>query len=509
MEFVLGCDIGSQAVKVILLNAEGQMVAEAGADYPIQYPKPTWAEQDPEGWITALGSAVRALLNESGVRPDQVRAIGLDAQVDGVVAVDSSGQPLRPAIIWMDRRATAQIDRIRQTCDPARVFQISGLNLDPYHVAPKIRWIADHQPEIFERARNFLLPGSYVAYRLTGELGVDYSNASSMLLMDVRTKQWSPELCRYFDIPIQHLAPIYPATAVLGTLLPQVASSLGLRPETRVILGCGDEHAACLGAGVVKPGLVCDITGTAEPVGAASAHLHFDETGLVETHCHAHPDLWLLENPGFVSGGNYRWFRDQFGSEEVERASRTNVDAYALLDQAAQAVPAGSDGLVMLPCLMGAMTPTWNPHARGTFIGFTLTHERRHFARAILEASAYALRDITDRMQQMGLELGEIRAVGGGARSPLWRQIKADVTGLPVTLLHTVETTALGAGLLALAGVGLVGSLEEAVELAVQVVERREPDPATQARYEDFYQLYREAYFSLLPVFDQATRITP
>ena len=483
------------------------MVAEAGASYAIQYPRPTWAEQDADDWMAALTQAIHGLLKESGVRPDQIRAIGLDAQVDGVVPVDLSGVPLRSAIIWMDRRATAQVERLQGIYDPARVFQISGLNLDPYHVAPKIRWVADNQPEIFEREHRFLLPGSYVAYRLTGELAVDYSNASSTLLMDVCTKDWSPELCRLFEIPIERLAPIHPATAVLGSLLPEMARILGLKADTRVILGCGDEHAACLGAGVVKPGLVCDITGTAEPIGAASVDLHFDETGLIETHCHAHPDLWLLENPGFVSGGTYRWFRDQMGQEEVEKAAQLSADAYELLDQAAGTVPPGCDGLIMLPCLMGAMTPTWNPKARGTFMGFTLTHEKKHFARAILEASAYALRDITDRMQQMDLELEEIRAVGGGARSALWRQIKADVTSLPVTLLHTVETTALGAGLLGLVGGGFVSSLEEAVEMAIQVVERREPDPGAQAQYEPYYQLYRETYFSLLPVFDQAARI--
>ncbi len=504
MEYVIGCDVGSQAVKVVLLNAEGQLVAESGADYPIRFPRPTWAEQEAEDWIAAMTVAIRGLLKGAGVRADRVRAVGLDAQVDGVVAVDAHGKPLRPAILWMDRRATEQVERIRETCDPARVFRVSGLNLDPYHVAPKIRWITDHEPEVYAQAHCFLLPGSYVAYRLTGELGVDYSNASSTLLMDVHTKEWSPELCRCFEIPPDRLAPIYPATAVLGTLLPEVAHSLGLSGNTRVLLGCGDEHAACLGAGVVISGLVCDITGTAEPVGAASADLRFDDTGLVETHCHAHPDLWLLENPGFVSGGNYRWFRDQFAVEEVKRASQSNADAYELLDEVANLAPPGSDGLIMLPCLMGAMTPTWNPKARGVFLGFTLTHEKRHFARAILEASAYALRDITNRMQEMGMELSEIRAVGGGARSPLWRQIKADVTGLPVTMLHTVETTALGAGLLALVGAGFVSSLEEAVEVAVKVVERREPDPINRARYEEFYELYRQAYFTLLPVFDRA-----
>jgi len=230
---------------------------------------------------------------------------------------------------------------------------------------------------------------------------------------------------------------------------------------------------------------------------------------LVETHCHADPDLWLLENPGFVSGANYRWFRDQFSAEEMNRSVKEKVDAYALLDAQAEAIPPGSEGLIMLPCLMGAMTPTWNALARGTFMGFTLAHGHAHFSRAILEASAYAIRDITDQMIHMGLSLQEIRTVGGGARSPLWRQIKADVTGLPVSITNTAETTALGAGILALAGSGLMNSLSEAVNATTHVIETREPNAQIHTLYEEYYQLYRSTYFSLLPVFEQAAKINP
>ncbi len=507
MEYVIGCDVGSQAVKAILVDAAGRIVAESGADYAIDYPKPAWADQPAERWSEGIISAISALVRGNGIRPEQVRAIGLDGQVDGFVPIDREGKPLRPAIIWMDRRAVAQVERVAEKCQAARMFQLSGLNLDAYHVAPKILWFEQNEPELFAQARTFLLPGSYAAYFLTGELGVDYSNASSTLLMDVRTRTWSDELCACFDIDARSMAPIYPATHVLGTLRPHLAELMGLSPKTQVILGCGDEHAACLGAGVVSAGLVCDIGGTAEPVCAAAAQPVFDDTGLVETHCHAHPDLWLLENPGFVSGGNYRWFRDHFAQAEQQQAAAQGLNAYDLLNKAAEQVPPGSEGLIMTPTLMGAVAPTWNALARGVFFGFTLTHRREHFVRALLEGSAYALRDITDRMQAIGLQNREIRAVGGGARSPLWRQIKADVTGLPVALPQTVETTALGTAMLAMAGCGMVASLAEAVDACVQIVETREPDARTRARYEEYYQLYRATYFALLPVFEQAARI--
>lgn len=507
MDCVIGCDIGSQGVKAVLLSGEGRLLGEAGAGYGIDYPHPTWAEQSADQWLSALRSAVRQLLCQTGTPGDRVHAIGLDAQVDGVVPVDGSGRALRPAIIWMDRRAVAQCDAVAAKADPARLFQLSGLNLDASHVAPKIRWLAENEPEVFARSERFLLPGSYVAHRLTGEFGVDYSNASSTLLMNVRSRTWSPELCGLFDIAPERLAPIRPATDSLGTLRPHAAEALGLSESTTVVLGSGDEHAACLGAGVTRPGVVGDIAGTAEPVCAASVEAAFDPTGLVETHCHADPGLWLLENPGFVSGANYRWFRDQFAPDEVRLASERGINAYDLLNEAAASVPPGSEGLLLLPCLMGAMAPTWNAAARGTFFGFTLAHTRAHFVRAVLEASAYAVRDITDQMRRIGLPLQEIRVVGGGARSRLWRQIKADVTGLPVALPQTTETTALGAAMLALVGVGACPSLARAAELSVRIVETLDPRPEVQARYEDYYRLYRSTYDALLPVFEQAARI--
>jgi xylulokinase len=506
MQYVIGCDVGTQSVKAALVALDGGVRHEASSGYTPSFPCPAWAEQAPGLWMDALVQAIRALRDATHFEPHEVGALGLATQVDGVVPVSADGRALRDAIIWMDRRAVAQCDAVAAAADPARLFQLSGLNLDPSHVAPKIRWITEHEPAIAAQTAHYLLPGSYVALALTGELGVDGSNASSTLLMDVRERRWSPELCALFGVDPARLAPILPATAPLGALRPAAAEALGLSPRTLVVVGCGDEHAACLGAGAAHPGVVCDIAGTAEPVCIASAEPRFDPSGLVETHCHADPDSWLIENPGFVSGANLRWFRDEFAAEEVRRAAAEGVSAYELLTRAAEGVAPGADGLVLLPCLMGAMAPTWNANARGAFVGFTLAHGRAHFARAVLEASAYAVRDITGRMAEMGLAPREIRAVGGGARSRLWRQIKADVTGLPVALPHTTETTALGAAMLALVAVGAFPSLTAAAESVVWVVERIEPQPQAQARYEEMYQLYRAAYFALAPVFERAAK---
>jgi xylulokinase len=497
MQYVIGCDVGSQGTKAILLSTEGQLHGEAYAPYTIDYPHPLWAEQPVERWLDGITIVIRQLLSQAGVPSENIQALSLATQVDGLVVIDSSGRPLYPAIIWMDRRASQQCQPVRQSLGNEKIFNLTGLNLDAYHVAPKIRWLAEHQSEIYERAAHFLLPGSYLAYYLTGEFAVDYSNASSTLLLDVHSKTWSTTVCDAFDIEMDRLAPVGAANATLGKLRSSIADKLGLNSNTLVMMGCGDEHAACLGAGVTRPGLVCDIAGTAEPVCASSAELAFDPTHLVETHCHADPDLWLLENPGFVSGGNYRWLRDQFAKGE----------SYITLDAEAAVVPPGSEGMTFLPSLMGAMAPTWNEAARGSFSGFTLAHTRGHFIRALLEGSAYAVRDIISQMQTIGVELHELRAVSGGARSRLWNQIKADVTGLQVNVPEITETTALGAAFLALVGIGAYATLSEASEHIVRIRECIDPDPLTQSIYDEAYERYRQTYFALLPVFEQAAKI--
>jgi xylulokinase len=302
------------------------------------------------------------------------------------------------------------------------------------------------------------------------------------------------------------LAPIKSATSMLGKIRASMAESLGLSAGTFVVVGGGDEHAACLGAGVIRPGRAGAIAGTAEPVCAASMQPTVDPTHLIETHCHLEAGMWLLENPGFVSGGNLRWYRDHFGAPEIQAAAEQQLSAYQLFDKQAAEISSGSDGLIFLPSLMGAMAPTWNEAARGAWAGFTLAHTRAHFTRALLEGSAYAVRDITDQMRVMGMPLTEMRLVGGGARSQLWAQIKANVTGLPIAVPEITETTALGAAMLALVGCGAYANLTEASDRIVRISRRFEPQPAEQVVYNELYEKYRDTYFALLPVFEKAAR---
>jgi len=491
--YAIGCDVGSQSLKGILLDPAGTVVGQAAAAYPVEYPHPGWAQQDSLAWRRALASVVGELRTSAGVPGSEIGVLGLASQVDGLVAVDADAEPLAPAIIWLDRRATAQAAALAEAIDPDEVRRLTGLNLDASHVAPKMLWYRHTQPTTFERAAGLLLPGSALLAWLTGERVVDHANASSTLLYDVTTRDWSTRMLEVTGLDASRLGRIAPAADVAGTLRPAAAEPLGLTTATRVVVGTGDEHGASLGAGGIRPGIVIDITGTAEPVCVAATTPRIDQTGLVETHGHADPRVWLVENPGFVSGGSVSWFVETMGGGAGATAAVLDAEADA-------STGPGADGVTFLPTLSGATAPRWNDRARGVYAGLSLNHGRAHLFRALLEGCTFALRDIVDRLDEMELAGDEIRVVGGGARSPLWLQMKADVTGRAVRVMASDESTALGAAMLAGVGARTFAGLDEAVErLAVVEPRAYEPDAATAGAYEDAYGRYRALFDALEP----------
>jgi xylulokinase len=477
---VIGIDVGSQSVKAALLDPDGATVATAGRPCAMRHPHAGWAEQDPAEWVNALAGAVREVVDTAGIRPGEITHLGMACQVDGVVAVDDRWEPLRDAIIWLDRRAVAEVDALTGKVGADTIFTTTGLAPDASHTAPKMMWLRDHEPEVFRAARSLPPVAGYLLARLTGVLAQDHANASSSLLYDVSTGTWSDLLVGVAGLDPALLPPIRPSDEVAGPLTPAAAELLGLTPGCRVIVGTGDEHAATLGAGAVGPGVVVDVTGTAEPVCAPADEVVLDPDRLVETHAHAAPGRLLVENPGFVSGGSTKWLAE----------SVLGVDQGAVFDLAAQA-PAGADGVIFLPALSGSMAPRWNEDMRGAFTGLAMNHDGRHLARAVLEGCAFALRDIVDRLEHLGLS-GEVRVVGGGARSRLWLEIKAGVLGRPVRPVLAEEATALGAALLAGTAAGTFANLDDAVARAVELAPTTvDPDPADRDRHDEAYARYR------------------
>ena len=501
--YVIGCDVGSQGTNAAVYAADGTLLASAYRAHDLSFPHPGWAEQDPDDWVRALHAVIPDLLQKVPEGPSAVKGLSFGSQLDGMVVCDASGRPLRPAMIWMDRRAEAQAAALAERIAPADFYRHVGANLDSSHAVFKALWVRDEEPSIFDRATHLMPPGSYVLRRAAGVLAVDHSNASSLALLDPRTRTWSRPILEAAGIDGAMLPELVAGTHPVGPVDPGFAEATGLSRDTVVVVGCGDEMAATLGAGVFAPGEVCDVVGTAEPVCAASAEPREDPTMLVECHPHADPDVWLLENPGFVSGGNLRWWRDQFFAPERAAEARGEGDAYDLLIGEAAPVPPGAGGLVFLPCMQGAMAPRWNGKARGVFSGLTLAHTRAHMTRALLEGSAFALRDILEAMRGAGLETRRITVVGGGAKGPLWRQIKADVTGLQVRVPTNIETTATGAAIVAAVGSGVHSSIAEAVAAFVEYQpEEHTPDRESHEAYEEAYRRYRDVYFALEPVFE-------
>ena len=310
--YVIGCDVGSQGTNAALYAADGRLVASVYEGYDVAFPHPTWAEQDPRVWTAALHATIARLVEEVPEGPSAVKGLSFGTQLDGMVVCGADGQPLRPAMIWMDRRAEAQAAGLAGRVSRAEFYRHVGANLDSSHGMFKALWVRDEEPEVFSKAAGLMPPGSYVLREAAGVLAVDYSNASSLALLDPRTRTWSTPVLEAAGIDPKMLPELAAGTQPVGRVTRAFAEITGLAPETVVTVGCGDEMAATLGAGVFAPGEVCDVVGTAEPVCAASAVPREDPTMLFECHPHADPGVWLLENPGFVSGGNLRWWRDQF-----------------------------------------------------------------------------------------------------------------------------------------------------------------------------------------------------
>ena len=421
MGYVIGIDVGSQSVKAGLFDDAGTAVAEASAPCEMSHPCSGWAEQDPADWERGIARTVRELRERAGVGASDVEMLALASQVDGLVAVDGRLRALRPAIIWLDRRATEQSDRLSDAVGEDELIIRTGLNPDASHTAPKAMWLRDEEPEQYGAARWLAPVGGHLAGWLTG--------------------------------------------------------------NCRVAVGTGDEHGAALGAGAVGPGVVVDVTGTAEPVAVPSNEVVLDAERLVETHAHAAAGRLLIENPGFVSGGSTSWW-----------ASAQGIPQSEVFVQAALAPP-GSEGALFLPTLSGAWAPRWNGRMRGSFAGLGLHHDRTHLARAVLEGCAFALRDIVDRFDAMGLGGEELRVVGGGARSPLWLQIKADVTGHPVRAVRGDHATSAGAAMLAGVAAGWFADLDEAAERIVHLADEPvRPRDETAMIYEEAYRAYRRLF---------------
>lgn len=496
MAFFLGLDIGTSSTKVVLLDESGTVRATALPEYPFATPRPLWSEANPADWWQATIVGIKEVLAKTGTAPGDVAAIGLSGQMHGLVMLDADGNVLRPAILWNDQRTGAQCAELTRRVGADRVLQLTGNPILAGFTAPKILWVQQNEPEVYARTAKVLLPKDYVRYCLSDTFATDVSDASGMSLLDVEKRTWSEEMVAGLGMPQGWLAEVTESPVVSSVVSAEAARLTGLRAGTPIVAGGGDQAAQAVGCGIVREGVLSATFGTSGVVFAHSDTYRVEPQGRLHAFCHAVPGKWHLMGVMLSAAGSLQWYRNALGGEERTLAKEAGLDAYDLLTKAAATVAPGAEGLVFLPYLSGERTPHPDPLARGAFVGLTLRHTKAHLTRAVIEGVTFGMNDCVGLMRDLGLRPANLVASGGGARSPFWRQMMADVFGATITTVNATEGAALGAAVLAAVGAGAYPSVETACAALVRETGRTEPGPDA-PRYAKPYTNYRALYPAL------------
>lgn len=507
MGYLIGIDVGTTGAKTILIREDGKLMATSFKEYPLHTPYPKWAEQNPEDWWRATVESIREVISESGVKPDDIKGLGLSGQMHGLVLIDKDHNVLRPAILWCDVRTTEQCIYMREKVGIETLKRITCNQPLEGFTAPKILWVMQNEPQIFERAYKMMLPKDYVRFRLTGEIATEVSDAAGTVLFDVPNRRWSEEILDKLGIPFDLMPPCYESIDVCGRITPSVAELTGLKAGTPVVGGGADNACSAVGNGIVKPGRVSASLGTSGVVLTHMDEVRYDPKLRTHTFCHAVPNKWYIMGVMLSAGGAFRWFRDALGELEKRQAEEEGVDPYEILTRKAAQAPVGSEGLIFLPYLTGERTPHGDANAKAVFFGLTLRHTKAHMIRAVLEGVAYGMRDSFEIFRELDLPIKQVYATGGGARSELWRQIQADVYNTELVTINIAEGPAFGAAILAGVGAGVYSSIEEATDELIEITSLTRPTPENVEIYEKYYQVYRALYPALKPQFDRVSQI--
>lgn len=507
MGIVIGLDVGTSGTKAVAVNPAGTVLASALVEYPLHSPHPGWAEQDPADWKRAALEALRQLTAAPEVDAAAIAGVGLTGQMHGSVFLDAADEVLRPALLWCDQRTDRECAEItEQVGEAALIEMVSNPALTGF-TAPKILWLRNHEPETYAKVRKVLLPKDYIRLCLTGEYAADVADASGTLLFDVTHRRWHTGLLETLGIDPAWMPSAFEGNAVTGTITQAAAEATGLPAGIPVVAGGGDQAAGGVGCGVVKPGVISATLGTSGVVFAFAEAVRTDPEGRVHTFCHSVPGAWHVMGVVLSAGGSLRWYRDAVCDAEKSVAAATGRDPYEYITAAAETAPPGSEGLIFLPYLTGERTPHKDPYARGAFIGFNLRHTKAHMARAVLEGVSFAMRDSLEILRGMGVPIEEVRASGGGARSPFWRQMQADVYQCPIVTTNVDEGPAYGAALLAMTATGAYASVPEACDATIKPVAEVTPNRAHASVYDDWFGEYQQAYAALKPGFGRAARL--
>lgn len=491
-KYWLGLDVGTGGSRALLVDANGRvMSAFTASHHEMRMERPLWAEQDPDDWWSACQAAIRGALLQCGVDGSAVAGVGLTGQMHGLVLLDEKFEVIRPALIWCDQRSQKQVDFVNSKLGKAAVLENTANPVLTGFTLPKLLWIRDNEPATFSRIRKLLLPKDYPRLRLTGELATDVSDASGTSLFDVVKRQWSVAMAEGLGLDRSLLPKAFESHEVTGVVTQEASQSTGLAPGTPVIAGAGDQAASAVGNGIVEPGTVSCTLGTSGVVFAYLGSPQYDPQGRVHTFCHAIPNVWHVMGVTQGAGLSLQWFRNRFASDL----------AYDDLTAEATLAMRGSDGLFWLPYLMGERTPHLDANARAAWVGLTAKHKRADLTRSVLEGVCYSLKDGLEIISALGAKPSVVRLSGGGAKSPFWHQLFADIFDQKVATLATQEGSAYGAALLAMVGTGEYSSAAEVCRVAVKEIEVKNPEHEAAQYYARHYQIYRALYPALKSAF--------
>jgi len=495
--YLLGIDIGTSGTRCILIDEDGVIACSAIKEYPLYTPKPGWAEQNPIDWYDATISTIKEVLEVSNISGSSVKAIGLSGQMHGSVFLDRDNNVIRPALLWCDQRTEPQCQEIYDIFGYENFIRISYNKALPGFTSPKIMWLSENEPENYKRVYKILLPKDYIRLMISGVYATEVSDASGMLLMDIKKRTWSEEILDGLKINKSFLADIYESPEISAYLDEKTAKLTGLIADTPIAGGGGDNAAGNVGSGIIKQGIISDSIGTSGVVFAHSDKPVYDPQGRLHSFCHAVPGKWHLMGVTLAAAGSQKWYYDTFGPSRAIEKERPDLKKYKLLDEEARNVNPGSDGLIFLPYLTGERTPYADAYARGVFFGMSYMHTQDHFVRAIMEGVAFSQLDCLNLMRELGINSEKIVLIGGGSRSKIWKEIICDTLESPIITLKNEEGPAFGAALLAGVGCGIYKSVEDAVHKAVKPSSELLPNKSNFKSYRKSYEIYRSLYSSL------------
>lgn len=486
---VVGIDVGTTAVKAMLVGSDGTVLAESEVEHPVSIPRPGWAEQHPQDWWHSTCLAVRKLLQPADLQKSryEIAAIGLGGQMHSSVFLDADGEVIRPSILWNDARTTAQCQEILDSVGMEGLRSTVGnVPLEGF-TAPKLLWLRANEPDNYARLKTLLLPKDYVRYRMSGELATEPSDASGTLLFDVRRRTWSEPVLESLEVDSRILPAVVESAEISGRLSAGAAAELGITEGTPVIGGGADNPAGAIGSGTIDPSIMQVSIGTSGAIVLPAREVRIPDEMNLHAFCHCAPNLWYLMGVVLSAGSSLRWLRDTVAAGQ----------SYDSLTAEAQQAPLGSEGLLFLPYLTGERTPHSDSNARGVFFGLSFAHNRAHLIRAVIEGVSFALRDSLELMREQGASPHEVRAIGGGARSRMWLQTLADAFGLPISTVRPAGGAAYGAALLAAVGCGMFAGISEAVHAHISTEIAAEPNADRSEAYDELYEAYRRLYPAL------------